>query len=140
MKRAFFILVPLLLFTLPALQAQKKSLSAIETFPVNARVISLFEGQSNRGLIEILKVDSSNYAGLAVGDEIMLRFFFGSKGIKDQRKLKPFAAGDYLSLRMGAVTNRLSGQNEYWGFHYVKVPKERLAPKPAADSSAAIQK
>lgn len=135
----YFILTLLSAHLGGSLMAQETKIVPVETFPINARVVSIMEG-TDRGVLEIQRIDTPNTYGLEQWDEIFVKFYFGTKPVKNEAKLKGFTAGDFLSVRVGAQKNRLSGNWEYTAYHYVKVPRNRLEQRPGADSSAASQK
>lgn len=123
------LLTPILLclgllqqFDLNGQQAQ-----LLETFPVNATVVGVLEDDYRLAILRIDRVDSSASHPLQKGDEILTEFYFTTRPVKNESKLKGIAAGDKISVRLHARPSPYSQDWQYTAFHYLVLPKEERA-------------
>lgn len=133
-----FAIISFLLIGLKA-AAQEPIVTPIETFPVNATLISPLQGSINRGIIRIDRIEANPY-NLAIGDTLLVRFYFSLKRVKGEKDLVGIQAGDKFSARMAAQQNNLDGSYFYQVFHYKNISYLRDPKRKEALTSDESQK
>ncbi len=107
-----------LLLSTSALQAQEKRIVPIETFPVNATVITTLQGMNDRAVLRIEKVDPNPY-DIKVGDTLLFTFYWTTLPVNSKLATFPgLGAGDEISVHIAVKSSPLNGNYQYTAYHY----------------------
>lgn len=119
-----------------SLKGQNQRVVPIETFPVNATVLSTLQGLDDRAVLRVDKIEPNSY-GIETGDTLICTFFWSIHPVKD--KLADFpglGAGDEISTRMGAQWSKIGQRWQFTAYHY-KNRSRNQKQKAKAESRAA---
>lgn len=107
-----------LLFLSIAAKAQKSEIVTIETFPVNATVITTLEGLNDRAVLRIDKVEPNPY-NIKVGDTLLFSFYWTILPVKSELANFPgIGSGDEISVHISVKASSLNGSYQYTAYHY----------------------
>lgn len=121
-----FSLLALLLLSIAA-KAQKSEIVTIETFPVNATVITTLEGLNDRAVLRIDKVEPNPY-NIEVGDTLLFSFYWTILPVKSELANFPgIGNGDEISVHISVKASSLNGSYQYTAYHYKNRTRARIA-------------
>jgi len=107
-----------LLLISTVLSAQEQRIVPINTFPINATVITTLQGTDDRAVLRVEKVDPNQY-GIEVGDTLLFTFYWSTMPIKSELATFPgLGSGDEISVHIAVASSPVNGSNQYTAYHY----------------------
>ncbi len=122
-----------------SLSAQEAKVVPIETFPVDATLISPLEGSIDRGIIRIERIQNNPYQ-IESGDTLLVKFYFTLKAMNNEPDLVGIKSGETFSARMAARQNNFDGSYFYQVYHYKNISRIKALKREESLSSDEPQK
>lgn len=86
--------------------------TTIKTFDAKVKVIGVLQGTKDLAVIQIIEVDPNEH-NLSVGDEVLCKFYFGTKPYKGERLYPGVKGGEILTAEIHAMPNDNNVQVNY---------------------------
>tara|TARA_R110002072_G_scaffold256513_3_gene415358 strand:+ start:1370 stop:1801 length:432 start_codon:yes stop_codon:yes gene_type:complete len=120
MIKIFSCLFGLLLFSSPAFAQKvepqkpkgKRIAIPIRTFKAKVKVVGVLQGTKDLAVIQVMEVDSNKY-NLSVGDEVLCKFYFGTKPFVGEEKYPGVKGGEIIEAQIHARPNKNNVQTDY---------------------------
>lgn len=90
----------------------KKVAIPIRTFNAKVKVIGVLQGTKDLAVIQVMEVDSNTY-NLKVKDEVLCKFYFGTKAFQGEEKYPGVKGGEIIQAQIHALPNDNNVQTDF---------------------------
>ncbi len=120
MIKFFFSLLLIGLFSVPAFSQKvdpikpkgRKIAIPVRTFDAKVKVIGVLQGTKDLAVIQVMEVDSNKF-NLKVGDEVLVKFYFGTKAFVAEEKYPGVKGGEIIEAQIHGYPNENNVQTDF---------------------------
>lgn len=113
----------------------KKVAIPIRTFNAKVKIIGVLQGTKDLAVIQVMEVDSNKF-NLNVGDEVLCKFYFGTKPFVGEEKYPGVKGGEIIQAQIHGMPNENNVQTDFRilkyklvGFFNKKTPEDPKTSK-----------
>ena len=109
--------------------AQEKRIVPIETFPINATVLTTLQGMDDRAVLRVDKVEPNPH-DINIGDTLLFTFYWSILPVKSKLANFPgVGSGDEISVHIAVKSSPFNGSPQYTAYHYKNRSRSMTATK-----------
>lgn len=120
----------------PLKSERKKTAVLVRTFDAKVKVIGVLQGTKDLAVIQVMEVDTNNF-NLKVGDEVLCKFYFGTKPFVGEEKYPGVKGGEIIKAQIHGMPNENNVQTDFRILKYQVVGffDKKTPPTPAQRKS-----